>query len=150
MTDYEKQAIGMLRSCFPRPRYFVYRIEQKRKNEAGLLWNLDFCVTIGGSTLVAIFKLLREDTTLSNLDQRMRDAYAIFSLDRETNEGSLHYRNLQHRMLLVPDQVMRDLGTEGYRPYHYAFERLKVEIDRLGEAAETLKRYRREIEESGL
>lgn len=150
MTDYEKQAIGMLRRCFPRPRYFVYRIDQKRKNEAGLLWNLDFCVTIGGSTLVAIFKLLREDTTLSNLDQRMRDAYAVFALDHETNDESLHYRSLQHRMLLVPDQVMRDLGTEGYQPYRYAFERLKVELERLGEAAERLKRYRREIEESGL
>jgi len=140
----------MLRSCFPPNLFTVYKIRSADKNDSGLGWNFDFAITRGKNTLVAIFKLLGADTTVDNLDSRMRDAFAVFALDREYHSDSLHYRDLHVRMLLVPDDVMKKLGSEGYRPYHFAFERLSVEIERLGEAMETLKRYRREIEEAGL
>lgn len=150
MSEYERGVIRMLRSCFPPTLYTVYKIRNEKENDSGLDWNFDYSISRGKHSLVAVFKLLGPDTTLENLDIRMRDAFAVFALDREYHSDSLSYRDLHHRMLLVPDDVMEKLGVEGYRPYHFAFERLSVEIERLGEATETLKRYRREMEQEGL
>lgn len=147
MSEHEKGAIEMIRRCFPNPFYTVYKIGSDKKNDTGLAWNLDFCLTKGRNDIIAILKLLGADTTLENLDERMRSAYAIFALDEEYHRGSLLYRDLRYRWLLVPDEVMKKLGVEGYRPYHYAFERLSVEIIPLSEASDDLKRYRREIED---
>jgi hypothetical protein len=149
MSEYERGVIRMLRSCFPSRLYTVYKARDGKKNDSGLDWNFDYSITRGKHILVAVFKVLGPDTTLENLDIRMRDAFAVFALGREYHSDSF-YPDLHHRMLLVPDGVMEELGTQGYRPYHFAFERLSVEIERLGEATETLKRYRKEIEQQGL
>src|SRR6201988_4334137 len=97
MSEYEMEVIQMIRGCFPSPFYTVYKIRSDLKNDSGLVWNLDFSVAKGKHELIAILKLLGADTTLENLDERMRSAYAIFALDEENHGGSLQYSDLNYR-----------------------------------------------------
>jgi len=139
----------MIRQVFPRPLYTVYKTRQEVKNETGLAWNVDYCISVGAHQIVVLIKSLGEDLVLANVDQKLRDAYAIFSLHRETQNGGL-YNDVHWRLLLANDDVMSALGSEGYRPYHYAFENLSVRIVWMSHASDELKRIRREIAEAGL
>jgi hypothetical protein len=149
MSEYEKQTIDMMRQVFARPFYTVYKIKQDSKNETGLTWNVDYCIASGAHEIAVIIKALPDDTTVANLDQRMRDAYAIFSLMAETKNGGL-YDKVHWRLLIVKDDVMSGLGSKAYGSYRYAFESLSVRIVWASKVPDELKRVRHEMEESGL
>lgn len=148
MSQFERETIQTIRQVFPRPQYTVYKIRQDVKNVTGLTWNVDYCVAVGPHKIVMLIKALDEDTTTSNIDQRMRDAYAIFSLHRETSNGGL-YTDVHWRLMLAKDEVLDALGAEGYQPYRYAFESLSVRIQRMSTVPDELKRIRREMAEAG-
>jgi hypothetical protein len=124
MTDYEKKLLDELRKIFARP-YHVQKVPQ-RVNDSGLTWNPDFWVEKERKVILVI-KALGPDTTLENLDARMRDAYAVLVLNWEVGRhgGALA---TGARALVVPDKILRDLGQERYLKYNYAFEPFGCEI----------------------
>jgi hypothetical protein len=123
MTDYEREILAELREVFHRP-YSVFKFKEGL-NDSGLTWNPDFYV-VKDNDIIMVISVLREDTTLENLDARLRDAYAVMVLNWEiSRHGGI---SAKARALIVPDRVMNQLEQEKYLKYNYVFEPFQCEI----------------------
>jgi hypothetical protein len=139
MSDYHREIWAELRRIFHQP-YSVFKVKGG-PDDSGLAWNPDFWVQKGNKTILVI-KALGPETTLENFDAKMADAFAGMALNWETSrhEGALSARA---RTVIVPDEVLDQLGHEGYLKYHNAFEPFDCEIIPRSAIAE-LELYREE------
>ncbi len=140
-TNYEKEIWAELRRIFHHP-YSVSRV-MAGPNDSGLTWNPDFWVQ-KEAEIIAVIKVLGPDTTAENFDKRMKDAFAVMALNWETSRHGAAL-SARVRVVIVPDEVLDQLGHEGYLKYHYAFEPFGCEIIRRSAIAE-LGLYREEVD----
>jgi hypothetical protein len=101
----------------------------------------DFWVEKEGKGVLVV-KALAPDTDMTNLDARMRDAYAVMALNFLTH-GMLP--SGPNRVLILPDEISMVLPHQQYLTYHHVFERLSCEIIRKP-AIRELELYREEEE----
>jgi len=124
MSDYERKILDALRVVFKGP-YSVFKVKKNRLN-AGYGWEPDLYV-VKDRKVIMIIQVMKEDTTLDNLDGRMRDVFAVVASNWE---GSRHGGDFasRSRAVIVPDQVMEEMGQEGFLKYNYLFEPFGCEI----------------------
>src|SRR5579863_6340096 len=79
MSDYQRKILIALRETFPWP-YSVFKVETGLVNDAKLTWNPDFWVE-KRETKILVVKVLDSDTNLENLDARMKEAFAVMSVN---------------------------------------------------------------------
>jgi len=124
MTDYQGKILASLRAAFPSP-YSVYKVKEGLVNDAKLTWNPDFWVEKRG-TKILVVKALGPDTTIENLDSRMKDAFAVMSVN-------YIYRNrialsAPRGVVIMPDAVKSDLPNDRYFVYIYTFQEVECEV----------------------
>src|SRR5437899_2681590 len=79
MSDYHRQILASLRLAFPWP-YSVHKVQEGLVNDAKLTWNPDFWVEKNGKKIL-VAKAIDPDATAENLDSRMKDAFAVMSVN---------------------------------------------------------------------
>jgi len=123
MSSYERRILASLRRTLGWP-YSVFKVRDSIVNDAKLSWNPDFWVEKRGKKILVV-RVLSPDTTLANLDLRMRDAFATMSLNH------IYHKRIAlsapHGVLILPDAVSF-LPNDNYSAYAQAFDEIGCEI----------------------
>ena len=96
-------------------------------NDAKLTWNPDFWVEKESGTKTLIVNALEPDTTIENLDSRMKDAFAGDVSELRISRPGLRSR-LTRGVLVLPDAVKSNLSNDRYLVYVYTFEELECMV----------------------
>ena len=92
------------------------------------------------SRKILVISVLDPETTPADLDARMREAFAIMTLNwfyRDKIALSAH-----NSVLIIPSEVSKELTHKRYLTYHYMFENVGCQIVRQHHLLEMLELYR--------
>ncbi len=124
MSDYQRKILSALRETFPLP-YSVFKVEDGLVNDAKLTWNPDFWVEKQG-TKILVVRALDPDTNLENLDARMKDAFAVMSVNYIYRDRIA--LSAPRGVVIVPDAIRTALPEDRYLVYRYTFEELDCQV----------------------
>ncbi|MDA4118688.1 MAG: hypothetical protein OK455_10130 [Thaumarchaeota archaeon] len=124
MSDYQRRILTSLRAVFPRP-CSVYKVKEGLVNDAKLTWNPDFWVEKRG-TKILVVKALDQDTTVENLDSRMKDAFAVMSVNYIYRDKIALSAPLG--VVIISDSVKNKLQGDRYLVYVYAFQEIECRV----------------------
>jgi hypothetical protein len=124
MSEFHRAILASLRDVFRWP-YTVFKVGAGVINDTGLSWNPDYWVEKEGRKILVV-SVLDPETTPTDLDNRMREAFAVMS-------SNWFYRgkialSAHHGALIIPDEVFKELGDKTYQTYHYMFDNVGCEI----------------------
>jgi hypothetical protein len=143
MSEFHKAILASLREVFGRP-YQVFKVRDDVVNDTGLSWNPDYWVE-KDSRKVLVVSVLDPKTTSTDLDNKMREAFAVMSSNwfyQDKIALSAH-----HSALIIPTKVSKELSDKKYQTYHYMFENAGCEIIRQSDLIE-LELYREDEDRS--
>ena len=94
-------------------------------NDAKLTWNPDFWVEKRGRKILVI-KALDPDTTVENLDSRMKDAFAVLSVNYIYRDRIA--LSAPRGVVVIPDALKDSLPDDRYMLYVYTFQELESHV----------------------
>jgi len=124
MSEYHRRILASLRATFPWP-YSVFKVKEGLVNDAKLTWNPDFWVEKRGRKILVI-KALDPDTTVENLDARMKDAFAILSVNYIYRDRIA--LSAPRGVVIIPDALKDNLPDDRYMLYVYTFQELESHV----------------------
>lgn len=124
MSDYQREILMALRKVFPWP-YTVFKVKDDLVNDAKLTWNPDFWVE-KRETKILVVKALDPDTNLENLDARMKDAFAVMSVNYIYRDRIA--LSAPRGVVIIPDAVRTVLPEDRYLVYRHTFEELDCQV----------------------
>lgn len=124
MSEYQRRILADLRETFPWP-YSVFKVKDGLVNDAKLTWNPDFWVE-RRETKILLVKVLDQDTNLENLDARMKDAFAVMSVNYVYRDRIA--LSAPSGVVVIPDAIRTILSEDRYLVYRYAFEELDCQV----------------------
>jgi hypothetical protein len=124
MSDYQRRILSSLRAAFPWP-YSVHKVKEGLVNDAKLTWNPDFWVEKRG-TKILVVKALDPDTTIESLDSRMKDAFAVMSVNHIYRDRIA--LSAPRGVVILPDAVRSSLPDDRYLVYVYTFEEVECSV----------------------
>jgi hypothetical protein len=132
MSDYQRKILVSLRETFPWP-YSVHKVKEGLVNDAKLTWNPDFWVEKRG-TKILVAKAIDPETTPENLDSRMKDAFAVMSVNYIYRDRIALSAPLG--IVILPDAVKDTLPDDRYLLYVHTFAELECRVIAAKDVAE--------------
>lgn len=124
MSDYQREILVALRETFPWP-YSVYKVQDGLVNDAKLTWNPDFWVE-KQETKILVVTALAPDTNLENLDARMKEAFAVMSVNYIYRDRIV--LSAPRGVVIIPDSIRTAMQEDRYLTYRYTFEELDCQV----------------------
>jgi hypothetical protein len=124
MSDYHRQILASMTLAFPWP-YSVREVKEGLVNDVKLTWNPDFWVEKNGRKIL-VAKAIDSDATPENLDSRMKDAFAVMSVNYIYRDRIALSAPLG--VVILPDAVKSALPDDRYLLYVHAFAELECRV----------------------